>query len=150
MAQSSGETVTPRTNRLLAMLPDDEYERLAGDLERVYLEPRQPMVQANRPIEVVDFVLYGVGSQLATMRDGTTVEVGPIGRGARPGCRCSSARPRRRSTPSCRFPASRCGSRRRPSARRSRACPRCGAPCSSTPSRRSARWRGGWPATAPT
>ena len=33
------------------------------------------MVQANRPIEVVDFILHGVGSQLATMRDGTTVEV---------------------------------------------------------------------------
>jgi CRP-like cAMP-binding protein len=80
MAQSPDEPVTPRTNRLLAMLPDGEYERLAGDLERVYMEPKQPMVHANRPIEVVDFILHGVGSQLATMRDGSTVEVGPIGR----------------------------------------------------------------------
>jgi CRP-like cAMP-binding protein len=38
------------------------------------------MVEANRPITVVDFPLHGVASQLATMQDGTTVEVGPIGR----------------------------------------------------------------------
>src|SRR5262245_50726596 len=80
MAASSDGCVSPRANRLLALMDDDEYARFAGDLERVVMEPKQPMVQANRPIEVVDFILHGVGSQLATMWDGTTVEVGPIGR----------------------------------------------------------------------
>jgi CRP-like cAMP-binding protein len=53
---------------------------VAGEFERVQLEPKAPMVQANEPITVVDFPLHGVASQLATMQDGTTVEVGPLGR----------------------------------------------------------------------
>lgn len=69
-----------RTNRLLAGLTDDELEQLAGQAGRVYLPPKAPMIAANEPITVIDFPLYGVGSQLATMGDGTTVEVGPIGR----------------------------------------------------------------------
>jgi hypothetical protein len=55
----------PRTNRLLAMLTDAEYDEIRDKLE---------------PITVVDFPLYGVASQLATMRDGSVVEVGPVGR----------------------------------------------------------------------
>jgi CRP-like cAMP-binding protein len=62
------------------MLTDAEYDALDGDFERVQLEPKDPMVHANQPITVVDFPLHGVASQLATMQDGTTVEVGPIGR----------------------------------------------------------------------
>ena len=38
------------------------------------------MIAANRPIEVVDFVLHGLASQLAVMRDGGAIEVGVIGR----------------------------------------------------------------------
>jgi CRP-like cAMP-binding protein len=80
MGADTNHLVPARANRLLAMLKDAEYDRLAGDFERVQLEPKAPMVRANEPITVVDFPLHGVASQLATMRDGTTVEVGPVGR----------------------------------------------------------------------
>ena len=62
------------------MLDDAEFEQLAPSLERMRLEAKTPMIRANEPITVVDFPLHGVASQLATMQDGTTVEVGPIGR----------------------------------------------------------------------
>lgn len=72
--------VGPRMNRLLAMLTDAEYDAISDKLDQVYLPAKSPMIQANQPITVVDFPLYGVASQLATMRDGSSVEVGPVGR----------------------------------------------------------------------
>jgi CRP-like cAMP-binding protein len=80
MSYPNGQPISPRANRILAGLSDEEYKQLSPELERVYLEAKDAMVTANRPIEVVDFPLYGVASQLAMMKDGTTVEVGPIGR----------------------------------------------------------------------
>lgn len=80
MSEPSGRPVSPRANRIFAALSDDEYEQIAGGVERVYLDAKAPMVRANQPITVVDFPLYGVASQLATMADGTMVEVGLIGR----------------------------------------------------------------------
>jgi CRP-like cAMP-binding protein len=80
MLDANGIPISPRANRLLAALSDDEYEQLSGTLQRDYLEPKSPMIAAHEPITVVDFPLYGVASQLATMQDGTTVEVGPVGR----------------------------------------------------------------------
>jgi CRP-like cAMP-binding protein len=65
---------------VLSALSDEELASLDGQPERVYLEPKSPMIAANEPITVVDFPLYGVASQLATMDDGSRVEVGPIGR----------------------------------------------------------------------
>src|SRR5215510_10932627 len=79
-AAPSAPPVSPRANRLLAALADDEYRQIIGEMERTYLGPKAAMVNANEPIAVVDFVLFGVASQLATMRDGSQVEVGPIGR----------------------------------------------------------------------
>jgi hypothetical protein len=72
--------VSPRTNRILAMLDEAEYEEILPMLERQDMPMKEPMVAANQPITIVDFPLYGVASQLATMRDGNLVEVGPIGR----------------------------------------------------------------------
>jgi CRP-like cAMP-binding protein len=80
VANEQDHVLSARANRLLAMLSDAEFDALAGEFERVLLEPKAPMVQANQPIRVVDFPLYGVASQLATMQDGNTVEVGPVGR----------------------------------------------------------------------
>jgi CRP-like cAMP-binding protein len=80
MGQIEDHRVNARANRLLAMLSNAEFAQIEGDVERLRLEPKAPMVKANQPITVVDFPLYGVASQLATMHDGTTVEVGPIGR----------------------------------------------------------------------
>jgi CRP-like cAMP-binding protein len=76
----TNQDIGPRMNRLLAMLTDAEYDWLGDKLERVELTARVPMVRANQPITAVDFPLYGVASQLATMRDGNVVEVGPVGR----------------------------------------------------------------------
>jgi CRP-like cAMP-binding protein len=80
MAQSDTPPVSPRVNRILAALSDDEYESISRDLERRYLPQRSPMIAANEPITIVDFPLHGLASQVATMKDGLTVEVGPIGR----------------------------------------------------------------------
>lgn len=80
MTDSDHVPVSPRFNRVLAGLSDEDFELLSGDLDRVLLEMKTPMIRANQPITVVDFPLYGVASQLATMHDGNTVEVGPIGR----------------------------------------------------------------------
>ena len=80
MTEPNGRPVSPRTNRIIAALSDEEFDQISGGFQRVYLESKSPMVRANEPIAVVDFPLYGVGSQLATMQDGTTVEVGPVGR----------------------------------------------------------------------
>src|SRR3954467_3635907 len=76
----SDPPVSPRFNRILAALSDEDFEQISRDLDRQYMEIKAPMVQANAPIDVVDFPLHGLASQVATMRDGTTVEVGPIGR----------------------------------------------------------------------
>jgi CRP-like cAMP-binding protein len=72
--------VPPTANRLLGMLSSDEFRDLEADLQRVELQAKAPMIAANEPIVVVDFPLHGVASQLATMQDGTRVEVGPVGR----------------------------------------------------------------------
>src|SRR5690349_11407118 len=80
MASERANEPSSRANRLLGMLSDRDWAQVEGSFERAYLEPKTPMVSANEPIAIVDFVLEGVASQLATLRDGTTVEVGPIGR----------------------------------------------------------------------
>jgi CRP-like cAMP-binding protein len=80
MAQSNNPPVSPRANRIIAALSDDDYESMSRDLQRLYLPQKSPMIDANQPITVVDFPLHGLASQVATMQDGTTVEVGPIGR----------------------------------------------------------------------
>ena len=69
----------PPQNRLLASLPQAEYERLQPDLESVDLTYRRVLYQANRPIEFVYFFETGVGSLVNTMRNGDASEVGTIG-----------------------------------------------------------------------
>jgi CRP-like cAMP-binding protein len=80
MQPATNHMVPARANRILAALSDEEFAELEPELKRVYLEVKAPMVAAHEPIQVVDFPLHGVASQIATMSDGTTVEVGPIGR----------------------------------------------------------------------
>src|SRR5689334_14860552 len=80
MTRSNNPPISPRANRILAALSGEDYEIIAGDFERRYLPQRSPMIAANEPIARVDFPLHGLASQVATMLDGTTVEVGPIGR----------------------------------------------------------------------
>jgi CRP-like cAMP-binding protein len=68
-----------RTNRLLSLLSDDDYERLRPYLSEVVLEYRKSLYEASRPIEHVYFPVDGVASLVITMTDGASAEVGTIG-----------------------------------------------------------------------
>ena len=66
-------------NRLLASLPDSDYEALRPTLEAVNLPHRRVLYEANKPIRFVYFFETGVGSLVSTMRNGSASEVGTIG-----------------------------------------------------------------------
>jgi CRP-like cAMP-binding protein len=68
-----------RTNRLLSLLSDDDYERLRPHLSPVALEYRKSLYEASRPIERVYFPVDGVASLVLTTADGASAEVGTIG-----------------------------------------------------------------------
>jgi CRP-like cAMP-binding protein len=68
-----------RTNRLLSLLPDNDYERLRPHLSRVVLEYRKSLYEAARPIERVYFPIDGVASLVITTSEGASTEVGTIG-----------------------------------------------------------------------
>jgi CRP-like cAMP-binding protein len=68
-----------RTNRLLSLLSDDDYERLRPHLSPVVLEYRKSLYEASRPIEKVYFPVDGVASLVITTVDGASAEVGTIG-----------------------------------------------------------------------
>src|SRR6202140_98932 len=70
---------TPRTNRLLSLLSDIDYERLRPHLSPVVLEYRKSLYEASRPIEHVYFPIDGVASLVITTSDGRGAEVGTIG-----------------------------------------------------------------------
>jgi len=69
----------PCANRLLALLPRADYERLRPHLEYTALKYRQSLYRANRPIGFVYFIETGVGSLVNTMANGDAAEVGTIG-----------------------------------------------------------------------
>ena len=66
-------------NRLLASLAAADRTRLLSHLAPVTLEYRRKLYDANRPIKFVHFIETGVGSLVATLRNGDAVEVGTIG-----------------------------------------------------------------------
>ena len=69
----------PRTNRLLSLLSDNDYERLRPHLSPVVLEYRKSLYEASQPIEHVYFPIDGVASLVITTSDGHGAEVGTIG-----------------------------------------------------------------------
>jgi CRP-like cAMP-binding protein len=69
----------PRTNRLLSLLSDADYEHLRPHLSQVTLEYRYSLYEASRPIEHVYFPVDGVASLVITTADGGSAEVGTIG-----------------------------------------------------------------------
>jgi CRP-like cAMP-binding protein len=69
----------PRTNRLLSLLSDDDYERLRPHLSHVEFDYRKSLYEASRPIEHVYFPINGVASLVITTTDGSSAEVGTIG-----------------------------------------------------------------------
>ncbi len=68
-----------RTNRLLSLLSDDDYERLRPNLAPVVLDYRKILYEAARPIEHVYFPVDGVASLVITSAEGGSAEVGTIG-----------------------------------------------------------------------
>jgi CRP-like cAMP-binding protein len=68
-----------RTNRLLLLLSDHDYERLRSHLSVVDFDYRKSLYEASRPIEHVYFPINGVASLVITTSDGASAEVGTIG-----------------------------------------------------------------------
>jgi CRP-like cAMP-binding protein len=68
-----------RTNRLLSLLSDDDYEHLRPHLSLIALDYRKILYEAARPIEHVYFPVEGVASLVITSADGASAEVGTIG-----------------------------------------------------------------------
>jgi CRP-like cAMP-binding protein len=68
-----------RTNRLLSLLSDDDYERLRSHLSPVVFDYRKSLYEAGRPIDQVYFPVDGVASLVITTADGASAEVGTIG-----------------------------------------------------------------------
>ena len=68
-----------RTNRLLSLLSDDDYERLRSHLSPVVFDYRKSLYEAGRPIDHVYFPVDGVASLVMTTADGSSAEVGTIG-----------------------------------------------------------------------
>jgi len=68
-----------RTNRLLSLLSDKDYERLRPHLSPVVLEYKKSLYEASRRIERVYFPVDGVASLVITTADGSSAEVGTIG-----------------------------------------------------------------------
>src|SRR5207302_7273654 len=67
-------------NRLLALLPQEEYKRLLPNLEQVSLDFKQVLYEPGRPIEFVYFPLSGVVSSVTVMIDGSGVNVAMVGK----------------------------------------------------------------------
>ena len=68
-----------RTNRLLSLLSDNDYERLRPHLSPIVFDYRKSLYEASRRIEHVYFPIDGVASLVITTADGAGAEVGTIG-----------------------------------------------------------------------
>lgn len=66
-------------NRILASLSAVDFARLRPHLEMVSLAYKQPLYDAEKPIEFVYFLDTGVASLVNVMRNGDAAEVGTIG-----------------------------------------------------------------------
>lgn len=66
-------------NALLALLPDEDYEKLAPHLQRVPTPFNTVLFERDKPIDYVYFPCSGAHSVLAVMQDGAMVEVGTVG-----------------------------------------------------------------------
>ncbi|GAA6618831.1 Crp/Fnr family transcriptional regulator [Scytonema sp. NUACC26] len=66
-------------NRILAALPQQEYERLLPKMEKVILEYHQSLFEPDQRIEHVYFPSGGVVSLLNVMENGDAAEVGVVG-----------------------------------------------------------------------
>lgn len=66
-------------SRLLAFLPQAEYQRLAVHLRTVSLAPKKVLYKARSAIDYVYFPTSGIVSAMTVMADGRAIEVATIG-----------------------------------------------------------------------
>ena len=78
-ARRAPAAAAPFRNRLLAALPPDELAVIAPHLERVELERRELLHDAQRRITHVHFIEDGIASVLSVVGDGSAVETATIG-----------------------------------------------------------------------
>ncbi len=68
-----------RSNRLLSALPEEDYERLKGQLQPRAVQQKQPLGEAGYRIDEVHFPVDAVVSILTRMDEGPSVEIATIG-----------------------------------------------------------------------
>ena len=66
-------------NRLLKLLPPEDFERLRPHLQPVEFKYKFSLYRADEQIEFVHFIETGVASLVNTMKNGSSAEVGTIG-----------------------------------------------------------------------
>ena len=66
-------------NRLLEVLPPEDFERLRPHLQPVEFKYKLSLYRADEQIEFVYFIETGVASLVNTMKNGNSAEVGTIG-----------------------------------------------------------------------
>ncbi|MBI3346113.1 MAG: Crp/Fnr family transcriptional regulator [Burkholderiales bacterium] len=69
----------PRSNRLLGALPDEDWARLAGQLEFVPLQLGQVLYESGRAQSHVYFPTTAIVSLLYVMEDGASAEIAVVG-----------------------------------------------------------------------
>jgi CRP-like cAMP-binding protein len=67
-------------NRLLSRLGAEDVQRLGAHLQPIEFDYKKMLYEAGRPIDFVYFPISGVSSMLKTMEDGSSSEVGVIGK----------------------------------------------------------------------
>jgi CRP-like cAMP-binding protein len=70
----------PLSNVLIDALPGDSRRRLLGDLSRVNVPIRTSLYEPGDPPRFAHFLTSGIASVVTTMSDGSTSEVGTLGR----------------------------------------------------------------------
>ena len=73
------DALAPRSNRLLGALPDEDWTRLAGQLEFVPLQLGQVLYESGRPQSHVYFPTTAIVSLLYVMEDGASAEIAVVG-----------------------------------------------------------------------
>src|SRR5712691_11054322 len=66
-------------NRILAALPQEDFDRFFASLQPVSLPLKHLLYQVGDPLDSVYFIEEGVASVLTSMANGPTIEVGMIG-----------------------------------------------------------------------
>jgi len=77
---NQGNHSSTQPNRLLAALPRDDYDRLLPNLESVRLPKNRILYEAGDALHYAYFPNSGMASLLAITEDGSTIEIGTVGR----------------------------------------------------------------------